>query len=134
MKRFWDKVDKSGDCWLWKAGVLKDGYGSFSLNGKTQSAHRVSYELLVGPLLPEEKVLHVCDVTGCVRPDHLFKGSSADNTADRLKKDRGGFKINNAIAKQIKHARGTHRAIADELDISCALVTMIKRGQRWRHI
>ena len=42
--RFWEKVDKSGDCWEWTAG-LRNGYGQFWLDGKNVGAHRVVMEL-----------------------------------------------------------------------------------------
>src|SRR5450756_1818007 len=29
LERFWPKVDKSGDCWLWMATKLPRGYGKF---------------------------------------------------------------------------------------------------------
>lgn len=44
--RFWNKVDKSGDCWLWLSAMRGDtGYGEFWLNRRSFQAHRVSYQL-----------------------------------------------------------------------------------------
>lgn len=69
--RFWSKVDKSGDCWLWTAFVHPLGYGLFKLDGRMQRAHRVSYEIVKGPI-PQGLVLdHLCRVKHCVNPDHL---------------------------------------------------------------
>lgn len=69
--RFWAKVEKTEECWEWKAGKSKPGYGRFGVNGKNRLAHRVSYMLTVGEI-PEGKVLdHLCKNKGCVNPAHL---------------------------------------------------------------
>ena len=73
--KFWAKVDKSDGCWWWLGGVNSYGYGAVSrtIDGRRYQlqAHRVAYELLVGPI-PEGLVIdHLCRNTRCVRPDHL---------------------------------------------------------------
>jgi hypothetical protein len=88
MTRFWAKVDKTTDCWLWTGGKHRQGYGQISIARKMALAHRVSYELEVGPIPPGMSVLHKCDVPGCVRPDHLFTGTQKDNMADCARKGR----------------------------------------------
>lgn len=86
--RFWSKVDKSGDCWLWTAGKSK-GYGQFSPTRRTHIyAHRLSHELAYGTIPEGLKVCHRCDTPLCVRPDHLFLGTPADNVHDRMSKGR----------------------------------------------
>lgn len=87
-RRFWDKVDKSGDCWLWTAGITAGKYGIISISGKRHYAHRVSWELVNGPVPEGLFVLHKCDVRRCVRPDHLFIGTHDDNMADMMAKGR----------------------------------------------
>lgn len=79
-ERFWSKVDKSGDCWLWTAGISGGtGYANFHWLGRTQSAHRVSYMLAVGPV-PEGMTLdHLCRVRHCVNPSHLEPVTLAEN-------------------------------------------------------
>lgn len=71
-ERFWMKVQKGPGCWLWTGGS-RDGYGTFTerYRGKTHLAHRLAYELVLGPV-PEEKQLdHRCRNTLCVNPAHL---------------------------------------------------------------
>lgn len=69
--RFWSKVDKSGECWVWTAGQ-SHGYGCFAVKkGKTVYAHRLAYELLVGPIPNGLQIDHLCRNRRCVRPDHL---------------------------------------------------------------
>lgn len=73
--------------------LIGDGYGSVYINdgsrsGATALAHRVVYEGLVGPI-PEGMLLcHHCDNPKCVRPDHIFVGTDADNKADMYAKGR----------------------------------------------
>lgn len=72
VERFWLKVHKGPGCWNWEGGG-RDGYGTFTEGhkGKTHLAHRLAYELLVGPI-PEGKLLdHRCRNTLCVNPKHL---------------------------------------------------------------
>lgn len=88
--RFMAKVRKTETCWEWTAGTHRDGYGLFRLTGEpTRTAHRVAYELFVGSLTDEQFVLHRCDNPKCVRPDHLFLGTQADNVQDMAAKGRG---------------------------------------------
>jgi hypothetical protein len=87
-ERFWEKVDKTGDCWVWKAHLLYNGYGRFSINLKTEYSHRVAWFLEHGEWPKGKHVTHICDNPACVRPDHLVLGTVEDNMADRNAKKR----------------------------------------------
>lgn len=88
-ERFWEKVDKSGDCWLWTGSRNEKGYGSFGgADGKLCPAHRKSYELSVGPIPDGLWVLHRCDNPPCVNPAHLFLGDRQANVDDMMAKGR----------------------------------------------
>jgi hypothetical protein len=70
-ERFWAKVDKSGECWLWTAQT-HSGYGYFNVGHEHKvRAHRWSYERFVGPIPDGLTLDHLCHNRACVRPDHL---------------------------------------------------------------
>lgn len=101
-KRFWSKVRKttSTGCWEWIC-ALRHGYGAF-FYGRDESgkkivrpAHRVSYELLVGPIPEGLEIDHLCRNTKCVNPAHLEPVTPKVNTL------RGE-------SPPAKHARKTH--------------------------
>lgn len=73
MERFWAKVARSSDdgCWEWTAAKHPRGYGKFGLDGAWVLAHRVAYELLVGPIPADLVIDHVCENASCVNPAHL---------------------------------------------------------------
>jgi hypothetical protein len=56
--RFWAKVQKTDACWEWTSTRCRGGYGMLQVDGRGQLAHRVSYEILVGPIPDGSVVRH----------------------------------------------------------------------------
>ena len=78
-ERLWEKVDKSGDCWVWTASVDGGGYGQIAVNGTVRGVHRISYEETAGPIPDGLEIDHLCRNRRCVRPSHLEAVSHREN-------------------------------------------------------
>lgn len=90
--RFWEKVQKTDGCWLWLGAKNRKGYGDFYVSRAShQQAHRFSWEHHRGPIPNGKQVCHSCDEPSCVNPDHLWLGTTQENTADMLRKGRHRF-------------------------------------------
>lgn len=142
-ERFEKKFSRESpeSCWLWSQR-LKKGYGQFRVGRAMRRAHRVAYELHVGPIPEGLQVLHRCDVRNCVNPAHLFIGTNADNMADRNVKNRqasgeriGNSKLTEADVREIRAADGvSQRRLAASYGVTQALVSSIRRRECWVHI
>lgn len=89
-ERFWEKVEKTNNCWLWTGRKNKYDYGEVSYKGKVWKAHRLSYLIEYGSFDTSLYVCHYCDNPSCVRPEHLFLASQKTNMLDMSKKVRHG--------------------------------------------
>lgn len=80
----------AGECWPWRGVVGWDGYGCAGT--RHRRAHRVAYEVLIGPVPPGLQIDHACHnrapscVGGyacphrsCVNPDHLEAVTQGEN-------------------------------------------------------
>lgn len=89
---FFSKVSVPSEesCWEWTAGRFNHGYGVFCASSKKRAAlaHRVSYELCIGPIPEGLHVLHSCDNPPCVNPAHLSVGTNQDNCQDKVARGR----------------------------------------------
>jgi hypothetical protein len=87
--RFWSKVAKTPTCWLWLDTLNTSGYGRFTIGrGNEKMAHRLAFELEVGPI-PEGLTLdHLCNHTDCVRPSHLEPVTARENQLRRWARQR----------------------------------------------
>jgi hypothetical protein len=81
-ERFWVKVDKSGECWLWLGTIGDDGYGRFARGSRADGmvvAHKMAWTLVRGPVPPGLQLDHLCRNRACVRPDHLEPVTQQEN-------------------------------------------------------
>lgn len=144
--RFWAAVEKlPSGCWVWTRSTVTSGYGSISVDGRGQRAHRVSWELHNGPIPNGMDVLHKCDNKPCVNPSHLYLGTDVENQRDineRGPKRTGGppkgerhfaSKLTNAQACELVsrfRSGETQRALGREFGIGQSQVSRICSGER----
>ena len=94
-ERFWAKVDKTETCWLWTAQLDRHGYGRFWFTDSLRAAHRVAYELEVGPIPAGMEIDHACHTPACVKPTHLrpvTKKQNMENLLDARRDSRSGVR------------------------------------------
>lgn len=94
-QRFWQYVEKSDGCWIWRGTQNGRGYGFFYIARKQRLVHRYAYELLIGPIRDGAVVMHTCDVPLCVRPEHLKAATQRENMLDMKSKGRQLFGTRN---------------------------------------
>lgn len=141
-EEFWDHVEKTDGCWLWKRAIGSGGYGHVSYMGVTYPAHRLAWVLAKGPI-PNGSgyhgtiVAHKCDVRACCNPDHLFLTDHSGNMLDKLRKGRQSAPISEVKAKEIVAAiveGGSKNEIAERLGVSFGVVYAIATKRAWRHL
>ena len=152
--RFWRFVRKQpGDyCWEWRGARNRSGYGFFTVEpGELRYAHRVAYELEVGPIPADRMVCHRCDNPSCVRPDHLFLGTALDNLRDASEKGRLDYspqrraarcgegnpnaRLTWEAARAIRRRRAegaTYSQIRREFGVGMGTVAAVLSGLTWK--
>lgn len=145
---FWEKVQKTDNCWLWTASKLPFGYGKFSISipGENRQrhvfAHRYAFELTYGRV--PGLLRHSCDNPSCVNPSHLIEGTQADNRrdcVDRGREPRGEQKPNTVLTEELVSlirkrvlAGETVRAVAKSLGIKEGTARNAWLRNSWKHV
>jgi hypothetical protein len=157
--RFWAKVNKSGPvpahcpelgpCWIWTGAQNHAGYGCFVVDGRRVLAHRFGYLLDRNEEPDKPCVCHHCDNRICVRGDHLFCGTRADNNIDMIQKGRRrgatmpgtmhmSAKLNDAavlnIRQQYSSGAATIAELAREYGVTDESMWLVVHGYTWKHV
>lgn len=148
IQRFWSKVNKTEGCWLWAGAAC--GYGRFTYKGKPIPAHRFSV-LASGRCIPKGMVVcHTCDTKLCVRPDHLYVGTTQDNNRDTVDRQRhissfkpklgesnGNSRLTEHQVREIRRMRKgglSLQRIANHVGCSRGVVRSIVERTTWKHV
>ncbi len=105
-ERFMEKVlIVEGGCWLWQGGAIThNGYGQIYVQGRMQRAHRIGYELFVGPIPDDKQLNHLCRTRLCVYYRHLEVVTLKEN----LHKGNGAVATHNRF-QAMTHCKKGHK-------------------------
>ena len=138
VERFWNLVQKTKTCWLWRR--CRGGRPTFSTSGRgtCERTSRVAWTLAYGPIPLGLHVLHKCDVGRCVRPSHLFLGANLDNVRDKQAKGRDydGVKYKPAklsahVAATIRRSKEKTAVLAKRYGVTQGHISEIQLGRTW---
>jgi HNH endonuclease len=135
-------------CWLWPGAQSLGGYGRINIGpGVRVQAHRLAWELYVGPIPTDLIVLHRCDQPPCCNPEHLQLGTQQDNVDDCVAKGRrvdfrgeqvGNSKLTEEKAAFIKwfleEKKHSGIELAQKFGVSNRTISAIKHGWAWTHV
>lgn len=138
------EIDPITGCWNWVAGLSDDGYGQFTYDGKTITAHRWAWQHFVSDIPKGMHLCHVCDNRRCVNFDHLFIGTNLDNMRDKAAKGRSTKGENSHLSKlkeqDVLAIRALHKegyilhALAKIYNIQHSTIGYIVNRVTWKHI
>lgn len=147
------KVDLQTGCWNWTGYRDPKGYGQIDrryIPGLGWLlAHRVMYELSIGPIPPRMLVLHKCDNPSCINPEHLATGTPKDNSRDMVVRGRSlkGSKHKMAILSEadVTALRIAFRnrtcdvksfcaEAAERYGLAASSVVNVVYGYNWKHV
>lgn len=145
-QRFWENVHVCPEgCWEWLGYVHPLGYG-YVYGGRGTGlvrAHRYSWCISCGTISKGMMVCHKCDNRKCVRPDHLFLGTAADNAHDAMRKGRHSFGERCGKSKLtveqvqfiLSHAVDySDKEMGDMFGVSDAAVYRVTHRKVWRSV
>lgn len=137
---FWSRVNKTRTCWLWTGATNEKGYGTFRGGKNKVLVHRFAWKIYKGRW-PKRglKVLHTCDVTNCMREEHLFEGTDADNTRDMLSKGReaSGERSGNSVltwkeVRDIRKSTASQSVLSEVYGVNQSTISHIVNNHTWK--
>jgi hypothetical protein len=136
----------TGECILWNGYKDKDGYGRMKYFDRFVHATRCVWFVNSGEFPEQHVICHKCDNPSCVNFDHLFSGTTQENTIDAFTKGRrigrrgekSNFcKLNEKEVIDIKKLlklRVPQSKIGEKYGVSRGAICDIARNRNWKHV
>ena len=141
------KTVRQGECLVWTGQKDRRGYGFLRLDGRLKRAHRLAYELHIGPIPKGAVLRHSCDNPACIEVAHLQPGTQLQNVADMFSRGRANkatgakhpkAKLTEEQVAEIRrryvprsYGRGP-ASLAKEFGVSKQAIQAILKGKTWR--
>jgi DNA-binding XRE family transcriptional regulator len=136
-------VNENG-CHICTSHSLKgNGYPTIQINKIRRRISNIVYENNFEKIPKGMVICHSCDTPACINSAHLFLGSNADNTRDKVKKNRQSrlkgeknknSKINETTVKEIRLSKDSAKILAKKYGVGRSQITRIRNGDSWGHI
>ncbi len=143
---FWNKAVKGDDgCWRWRGIDKKGRYGKILVGETKYQTHRLSW-ILTHNVEPTLLILHHCDHPSCINPEHLYEGTDADNSRDKVMRDRMNplkgeqhpkSKLTDAKVRDIKQElkQGIPwNVLSEKYGVVKGSIGHIAAGRSWKHV
>ena len=131
--------EPNSGCWIWLGAANR--YGMTRYRGIQFRAHRLSWLTFRGSIPGGLGVLHKCDNSLCVNPDHLFLGTQRDNIHDMIKKGRSGngehhphTRLTREDVLYIRSSDERTSLLSKKFNVSMSNINAIKRKVRWSNV
>lgn len=142
--RFSDYVPRksANECWDWMGTTDARGYGVLKVGDKTMKAHRLSVWFHTG-VQPQLFVLHTCDNTRCVNPEHLYEGTQLENMRDKSARGRCNqpcgenhykCKLTESMVREIRSSKEPQKVLASKYGVPQPNISSIITRRSWKHI
>lgn len=153
--RILNSIKEENGCWVWQKKFHdKCNYGvmGWIFKGKKKQwmAHRVSFSVFKQEIPEGIFVLHSCDNSKCVNPDHLHLGTQKDNMREMRERgrdndiSRGRCGENHGMSKltedQVSEIRSLRKQgvygteIAKKFNVTNTLIYLICNNKIWKNI
>ena len=141
-----ENPDITDACWLTRPNLkinTSRPRTHFNFDKLSYQAHRIAYEIFVGPIPDSKQINHKCDISNCCNPSHLYAGTQQQNVTDRVQRGRCGDLngTSNGMSKltedEVISIYKSHMRVADlaeAYETSQSNVYRIKNRELWQSL